>query len=80
MIIGIAGDGIMAVYEYYCGVCGTTFEKLVPMSAATATARCPEGHDGAMRKLSVVAAFARGEDGQQTTGQCPCGGACACRG
>jgi putative FmdB family regulatory protein len=71
----------MAVYEYYCAVCGATFEKLVPMSAATASTICPEGHEGAMRKLSVVASLSRGDgNGFPMMGGCACGGSCTCHG
>ncbi len=68
----------MAVYEYYCSVCQSTFEKLVPMSAATSSTRCPEGHEGAKRKLSVVASLGRGEDSGSMMGGCACGGSCSC--
>ncbi len=69
----------MAVYEYYCTVCESTFEKLVSMSAATASTQCPEGHEGAKRKLSVVASLGRGDDSMPMMGGgCACGGACSC--
>ncbi len=69
----------MAVYEYYCPVCQQTFEKLVPMSAATASTECPAGHEGAKRRLSVVASVSRGGDSAPVVGGCACGGACSCR-
>ena len=68
----------MAVYEYFCAVCGTTFEKLVPMSVATTSAQCPNGHDGATRKLSVVATLNRSDGSLPMMGGCACGGACSC--
>jgi putative FmdB family regulatory protein len=66
----------MAVYEYYCAVCEETFEKLVPMSEVKASVACPVGHEGAKRKLSVVASVGKG-DGIEMGGAC-CGGACGC--
>ncbi len=68
----------MAVYEYYCPVCETTFEKLVPMSASSSATQCPAGHEGAKRKLSVIASLGRGDDSMPSFGGCACGGACSC--
>ena len=73
----------MPVYEYYCRACATKFEKLRPMQAATEASECPAGHPGAVRTLSVFAAFTRGADGAPepvSMGGCGCGGACACGG
>jgi len=68
----------MAVYEYYCPECEETFEKLVPMSAASASTTCPEGHDGAKRKLSVIASVGRADMSMPMAGGCACGGNCSC--
>lgn len=66
----------MPVYEYYCRECDTKFEKLRTISAANDPAVCPEGHDGAIRMLSVIARVG-GSDGEMSFG-CACGGACSC--
>jgi putative FmdB family regulatory protein len=71
----------MPVYEYYCRACQIKFELLRPMKMATLTARCPEGHIGATRTVSVFAAFGRDEEGSLVPaagGGCACGGSCAC--
>ena len=74
------GGMIMALYEYYCPTCETKFEQLRPMSRSSEPAVCPEGHEGAMRLLSVFAAVGKGEDGEPVSlaGGCGCGGACSC--
>ncbi|MGA1362243.1 MAG: FmdB family zinc ribbon protein [Ilumatobacteraceae bacterium] len=45
----------MPLYEFKCRTCGCTFEERRPMSEANAPAACPDGHDGAVRLLSVFA-------------------------
>ena len=71
----------MPVYEYYCRTCNTKFEKLQPMSSSERTAECPEGHEGAMRTLSLFAGVIRGEGGEMSfSGGCACGGNCTCAG
>jgi putative FmdB family regulatory protein len=67
----------MPVYEYYCRECGTKFEKLRSISAANEPIECPDGHEGAIRTLSVIARVG-GSDGEFGFGGCGCGGACAC--
>jgi putative FmdB family regulatory protein len=77
----------MPVYEYHCRKCGTTFELLRPMSRSTEPAKCPTGHAGAGRVVSVFAA--RSGNGEAAAfdlgggggcgGGCA-GGACACGG
>lgn len=69
----------MPLYEYYCKTCGDTFEKLRPVQAATATAECPSGHDGATRTLTLFATV--GKATEQVSGMgggCCGGGGCAC--
>ena len=70
----------MALYEYYCPTCETKFEQFRPMSASREPTRCPEGHEGARRLLSVFAAMGTSEDGRPMSlvGGCGCGGACNC--
>jgi len=69
----------MPVYEYYCRTCESKFEKLQPISKSAEAAVCPEGHDGALRTLSLIAGVVNGE-GQMMSGggACPCGGNCNC--
>ena len=71
----------MPLYEYFCQKCETKFEQLRPMSASHEPATCPDGHEGAMRLISLFAAVGTGEDGQPMSlagGGCGCGGACSC--
>jgi putative FmdB family regulatory protein len=72
----------MPVYEYYCRSCQTKFEQLRPMKMAEATAVCPEGHQGAIRTISLFSALGRAGDeadfASMSEGGCACGGSCAC--
>jgi len=74
----------MAVYEYYCRTCNAKFEKRLPMSASSQAVACPEGHDGAVRTLSLVARPGTGgaddimDWSAGSGGGCGCGGACSC--
>lgn len=70
----------MPLYEYFCPTCESKFEQLRPMSAASEPVRCPDGHDGARRLLSVFAAIGTSDTGQPMMlgGGCGCGGACSC--
>ncbi|MEO5901290.1 MAG: zinc ribbon domain-containing protein [Ilumatobacteraceae bacterium] len=45
----------MPLYEFRCRTCDETFEVRRPMSQASEPATCPDGHDGAVRLLSVFA-------------------------
>ena len=67
----------MPVYEYFCRDCGSKFEKLRPISAANDPLACPEGHEGVIRTLSVIARVGGSDGGEQSFGGC-CGGACGC--
>ena len=74
----------MAIYEYYCPSCRSTFERRRPMSEATTKTTCSAGH-GAERTISNFA-VARSEGGaavaqlEADSGGCACagGGACGC--
>jgi putative FmdB family regulatory protein len=71
----------MALYEYFCRDCETSFELRRAMGDADNRVACPNGHTDVRRKLSVFAAagnvgaapFASAPSG----GGC-CGGACGC--
>ena len=63
----------MPRYEYRCRTCGTDYELRRSMADADAPATCPDGHEGAMRRLSGFATV-----GTATAPAGPCGGACAC--
>jgi putative FmdB family regulatory protein len=69
----------MPVYEYYCPKCATKFEELRPMSRADDAARCPSGHAGANRTLSMFAAVTKNAAGGYEP-MPPSGGGCACGG
>ena len=75
----------MPTYEFRCTTCETVFEERRPMAASDDPARCPDGHLGARRLLSVFAATSGG--GGDTLRAAPtaaapmqsggcCGGAC----
>jgi putative FmdB family regulatory protein len=60
----------MALYEYRCKTCDSTFELRRPMNEANAPAECPDGHPGAVRLLSVFASV--GASGASPSAA-PCG-------
>ncbi len=73
----------MPLYEFKCRTCDDTFEVRRPMSEAGDPATCPQGHDGAVRLLSVFASVgATGGAPSPAPAARPaghgCGGACAC--
>ncbi len=69
----------MPLYEFRCRTCDTTFELRRPMSEASAPATCPDGHDGAVRLLSVFAAAKVGGGSEPAARpSAPCGSHCAC--
>jgi putative FmdB family regulatory protein len=74
----------MAIYEYFCPTCRTKFEERKPMSEATATTKCAQGHK-AERTLSMFAVAGTGstavaEMDEMGGGGCCGGGGCACAG
>ncbi|MFM7686185.1 MAG: FmdB family zinc ribbon protein [Actinomycetota bacterium] len=72
----------MPLYEFKCKECDDTFEVRRPMSQASDPATCPQGHDGAVRLLSVFASVGGGASAAPAPAPRPkaggCGGACAC--
>lgn len=73
----------MALYEYICRECETTFEVRRPMRDTDSNVTCPVGHDNVRRKISVFASVggsaesATGGLDSMGAGGC-CGGACGC--
>ncbi|HTT91455.1 MAG TPA: zinc ribbon domain-containing protein [Acidimicrobiales bacterium] len=75
----------MALYEYLCAQCDTSFEVRRSMAEADNRVTCPSGHTDVRRKLSMFASVgARGtgtatmaSPGRASGGGC-CGGACGC--
>jgi putative FmdB family regulatory protein len=75
----------MPLYEFRCRTCDTTFDLRRPMSEAGDPATCPDGHDGAVRLLSVFATAGVGAGGSPSMAAAPrpsgggcCGGGCGC--
>ncbi len=72
----------MPLYEFKCRTCDDTFEVRRPMSQASDPATCPQGHDGAVRLLSVFASVGASGASAPAPAARPtgggCGGACAC--
>jgi putative FmdB family regulatory protein len=69
------------LYEFKCKECDDTFEVRRPMSEASDPATCPQGHDGAVRLLSVFASVGASSGGAPAAAPKVgggCGGACAC--
>ena len=76
--------GAMAVYEYLCRDCETSFEVRRAMGDADVSVMCPSGHTDVRKKLSMFASIGpRGTDvasiapAARPAGGC-CGGACGC--
>jgi len=72
----------MALYEYVCRECDSTFELRRAMAEADVAVTCPNGHTEVRRKLSVFAAVGAAAPGAGPApsggGGC-CGGGCGCR-
>jgi putative FmdB family regulatory protein len=75
----------MPLYDFRCRTCDTTFELRRPMSEASDPASCPDGHDGAVRLLSVFATAGAAVGGSSSSAPAPrpsgggcCGGGCGC--
>ena len=71
----------MALYEYVCRDCDTSFELRRAIGEADRDVACPGGHADVRRKLSVFAAAVGGTPGRapvmSSSGGC-CGGGCGC--
>ena len=73
----------MPVYEYKCVECDDVFEQRRSMSEADDGVRCPDGHTGVRRLLSVFAAGGRagGSAAPAPAATAPmrgCGAGCGC--
>jgi putative FmdB family regulatory protein len=68
----------MALYEYRCRTCDTVFELRRPMSESNEPATCPDGHQGAVRVLSVFASVGGASPATGASAGVPCGAHCAC--
>lgn len=67
----------MALYEYRCRSCESTFEVRRPMAEANEPATCPDGHPGAVRLLSVFASVGGGApSGSSMPAPAPMAGGC----
>ena len=54
----------MPLYEYDCTACGTTFEKLRPMSKASTSAPCAQcGSAETSRAISLFSAISKSSNG-----------------
>jgi putative FmdB family regulatory protein len=55
----------MPIYEYHCADCGAKFDKMRPMSQATAPLDCLRcGSSATSRALSLFAAVSKGNSGE----------------
>jgi putative FmdB family regulatory protein len=75
---------LMALYEYLCRDCETSFEVRRAMGDADGGVTCPSGHTDVRRKLSMFASVGPLGTAAATTRLGPgsaagcCGGACGC--
>ncbi|MBI2866017.1 MAG: zinc ribbon domain-containing protein [Chloroflexi bacterium] len=69
----------MPLYEFVCASCQHRFEVLRPISRADEPTSCPHCSNGAQRRVSRVASFSRGEDGELSpvAGSGPSCGGCS---
>ncbi|MDP4976506.1 MAG: zinc ribbon domain-containing protein [Ilumatobacteraceae bacterium] len=72
----------MPLYDFRCKTCETTFEVRRPMAEASDPATCPQGHENAVRLLSVFASVGASS---ASTAPAPasrsgggCGSGCGC--
>ncbi|MFZ9930649.1 MAG: FmdB family zinc ribbon protein [Ilumatobacteraceae bacterium] len=73
----------MPLYEFRCRTCESTFEVRRPMAEASDPAICPEGHEGAVRLLSVFASVGATSGTSSAPAPPPragggCGSGCGC--
>lgn len=64
----------MAVYDYRCRACGTTFEVTRSVTAPEQPVACPDGHPDVARLWSAVG-ITGGAPAPAASGGC-CGGGC----
>jgi len=65
----------MPIYEYRCEQCGERFDKLVPMSQAHVSQRCPScGAERARKLMSSFAATSASGAGDAGADCAPTGG------
>jgi putative FmdB family regulatory protein len=76
--------GTMALYEYLCRDCDTSFEVRRAMGDTDGAVACPSGHTDVRRKLSTFVPVGSRASASPTSsgsggaaGGC-CGGACGC--
>lgn len=56
----------MAVYEFRCRECGSTFEVNRPMQQASDPVDCPDGHTDTVKLLSAIALGGKARTAQPT--------------
>lgn len=70
----------MPTYEFRCKTCDSVFEERRSMSEADTPATCPDGHNNAVRLLSVFASVGGASAPQKTMPRATggCGTGCGC--
>lgn len=53
----------MPLYEYFCRECGSHFDVMRTMAQIAVEPRCPKGHDGVKKVLSIFATVSNGDNG-----------------
>lgn len=61
----------MAVYEFRCRECGSTFEVNRPMQQASDPVDCPDGHSDTVKLLSAVGLGGKARTAQPAAGRAP---------
>lgn len=65
----------MPIYEYYCEACGQEFEKLVRLSKADLSPKCPScGSEKTHKQISRVASSFAGSGGDLSSSSSCSGG------
>jgi putative FmdB family regulatory protein len=71
----------MALYEFRCRECGSTFEVNRPMQQAGDPVDCPDGHSDTVKLLSTVALGGKARTAQRPAmAPAPAGGGGGCCG
>ncbi|MFM9138542.1 MAG: FmdB family zinc ribbon protein [Actinomycetota bacterium] len=72
----------MPTYEFRCKTCDSVFEERRSMAQANEPATCPQGHDTAVRLLSVFASVGGNQSSTPAPSPAPraggCGSGCGC--